>query len=75
MTCEELRRILEPAGFRARELGYLSDDLFFRLDFVFCFAIDYSFLFHLFILEDNCLTMLDCGFLTCFCFVLFLFFQ
>ena len=29
------------------ELGYVSDDLFFPLDFVFYFAIDYSFLFHL----------------------------
>ena len=36
-----------PVGFHSRELGYLSDDLFFPLDFVFYFAIDYSFLFDL----------------------------
>ena len=36
-------------GFHSRELGYLSDDLFFPLDFVFYFAIDYNFIFHLFI--------------------------
>ena len=36
-------------GFHSREIRYLNDDLFFSLNFVFYFAIDYSFLFHLFI--------------------------
>ena len=36
-------------GFHSREIRYLKDDLFFSLNFVFYFSIDYSFPFHLFI--------------------------
>ena len=40
MTCEELRRILGPGGLNLYECGgYLSDGLFFPLDFVFCFSV------------------------------------
>ena len=40
MTCEELRRILGPGGLNLYECGgYLSDGLFFPLDFVFYFSV------------------------------------
>ena len=40
MTCEELRRILGPGGLNLYEGGgYLSDGLFFPLDFVFYFSV------------------------------------
>ena len=40
MTCEELRRIFGPGGLNLYECGgYLSDGLFFPLDFVFYFSV------------------------------------
>ena len=40
MTCEELRRIFGQGGLNLYECGgYLSDGLFFPVDFVFYFSV------------------------------------